>query len=193
MQTRSDGWTFGPANPFSEDQRQWYARHLPTVDRWLTELEDAGDPWWVSAEHAASCLVSNREMNVAEPTWDGFDVGEFLFLDLWEGGTVGSFGSVPIFFDHLVEALRRFTADGIVEAEAGRAWIAQMLDAREDFIRCYDEATPSAESRAIARRHRPPSTLQPAAPDATPRRQPKKLRRTRHPRRRSRRRARKAS
>jgi len=197
MHTRRDHWTLGPRHLFSETQKEWYARHQPTVDRWLTELEDAGDPWWVSAEHAARCLVSNREMNVAEPTWDGFDLGEFLFSDLWEGGTVGYYGSVPIFFDHLVEAMRRFVADGLVEAEAGRTWVAQMLDARDDFIRCYDDATPSAESNAIARRYRQgPAVVRaraaPPAASASPRRRPKKLRRTRHARRRSRRHTRKA-
>ena len=147
---RRESWCFGPPNPFSEEEAAWWRRHQPTIDRWLSSMEEADDPWWQAAEHAAFCLVSSRE---GVYTWDGFSVSRFLFEDLWEGGTVGFFGSTEKFFDHLVEALQRFVSDAVVEASAGERWIAQMQEAREDFLRCFDEATPGNEAAAIAARY----------------------------------------
>jgi hypothetical protein len=154
MVRRTDEWCFGPPNHFSEKVAAWFKRHEPTVDRWLKEMEKAGDPWWQSAEHAAYCLVASREWDL---TWDGFSVPIFLFRDQWEGGTVAIFGSVEKFFGQTVEALQRFVADGLVEASVGERWLAEMRDAREDFLRCYDPATPESESMAIARRYLDPS------------------------------------
>lgn len=159
MDTRSEGWTFGSS--CAETQGEWWARHTPTVDRWLTELEDAGDPWWRSAEHAAFCLVSYPEYESHPPRWDCFDVGRFLFRDLSEGGTVGFFGSVAIFFDQLVEALRRFEADGLLGAAAPGAWVAQMLAARDDFLAYYDEHTSPSVRDAIRDRHLPRPLMRP--------------------------------
>ena len=190
MHLRPETWTFGPIHHFSDEHQEWWARHAPTVDRWLTELEGADDPWWPSAAHAAHCLVSNREMNVAEPTWDGFDVGEFLFDDLWNGGTHGMFGSSPIFFDHCVEALRRFAADGLIERDAAETWLAQLTDARPDFVRCFDEKTDELESLAIAAKYRPSVATTPSVEPPPPVRRlrpARKKRRLKHPRRRVRR------
>ncbi|MBW2462481.1 MAG: hypothetical protein JRH11_12605 [Deltaproteobacteria bacterium] len=86
------------------------------------------------------------------PTWEAFDVPDFLFSELWEGGTVGFFGSVPIFFDQMMEALRRFAADGLVDATAAEGWLAVMSDARKDFIECYDEETSERSAAKISRR-----------------------------------------
>lgn len=153
--TRPEDWSFGPFHCFNPKERDWYARHAPTVERWLTEFEEARDPWWQSAEHAASCLVMATVTETTdEPSWDVFDVRDFLFSDLWEGGTVGFFGSVPIFFDQLMEALRRFAADGLVDAALAEGWLAVMSDAREDFIHCYDEETSERSSIEISRRWR---------------------------------------
>jgi len=122
------------------------------VDRWLTELEGAGDPWAQSAEHAAACLVARSEFD-DDYGWDGFSVSTFLFRDLWEGGTSGAFGSRARFFDQLLEALQRFASDGLVDPAMAAAWVAEMREARADFLRCFDEATPERESMAIAGRH----------------------------------------
>lgn len=146
---RGANWTFGPPNPFSDEEAAWWKRHEPTIDRWLTSMEEADDPWSRAAEHAASCLVANREDTYS---WDGFSVSSFLFEDLWEGGTVGFFGSADRFFDDLVEALRHFVADAVIDASLGERWIEEMLAAREDFVHCYDEATPQAEAIAIVQR-----------------------------------------
>ncbi len=154
MDRRPSDWVFGPIHHHSETTARWYTRHTSTVDRWLSELEAADDPWLQSAEHAAFCLVSCSEFETqGRPTWDVFDVGDFLFSDLWEGGTVGMVGPVDVFFDHLVEGLRRFVVDGLIEEERGAAWLAQMRARRDDFLRCYSEETSGEESRAIARRH----------------------------------------
>lgn len=147
---RKAGWRFGPPKPFSEQDAAWWKRHEPTVDRWLTAMEESGDPWWQAAEHAADCLVASRDF---DRTWDGFSVSSFFFGYLWEGGTVGLFGSVEKFFDHLVEALERFVTDGVVAATVGERWLAEMRAARTDFLRCFDEATSESEATAIARRH----------------------------------------
>ena len=157
MHVREKDWSFGSRSA-SAAVRAWWASHEPAVDEWLSEMEQAGDEWWQSAEHAAHCLVSYREhvaeLRGGEPSWEDLDVGDFLFHDLWEGGTVGMFGSAPIFFDHLVEAMRRFGRAGVVEKERADRWVAEMEAARDDFVRCYDEETPEEESIAIAGRHR---------------------------------------
>ncbi|MFW6052146.1 MAG: hypothetical protein ACODAU_13290 [Myxococcota bacterium] len=145
MHTRTPHWTFGPCECFSEELATWWRLHAPVVDEWLSEMEAAGDPWWPSAEHAAFCLVSYQEsqaqMEGRSPSWDRFDVADFLFHDLHEGGTVAFFGSVRIFFDHLVEALRRFAGAGLLDADQARAWLAKLESAREDFIRYYEHPT----------------------------------------------------
>lgn len=154
----SEGWYCGSLQS-SSGESDWYARHEPTAKRWIEELVQAGDPYWSSAKHAAWCLVTNRifeaESSGDEPRWHGFDVGQFLFDDLSEGGTVGLESPPVVFFDQLVEALRRFVADGLVEREPGEAWIARMLAARVDFVRCYDPETSSEEAMAISDRYRP--------------------------------------
>ncbi|RLB53365.1 MAG: hypothetical protein DRJ42_12145 [Deltaproteobacteria bacterium] len=153
--TRPKDWSFGPLHFYNPKERDWYARHTPTVERWLTEFEEAGDPWWQSAEHAASCLVSSTVfVTQGRPSWDAFNVPDFLFSELWEGGTVGFFGSVPIFFDQLMEALRRFAADGLVDAAVAADWLTEMKSAREDFIRCYDDETSELAATEISRRWR---------------------------------------
>lgn len=155
MRKRAKNWTFG-SGYVSDEEKSWYVSHEPAVDRWLTELEAAGDEWWVSAEHAARCLVSHRiyeTLFVGQPLdWQQFDVASFLFEDLWNGGTVGIFGSVPIFFDHLVEAFRRFILAGLVNEVDGARWLLELVDARDDFLRCFDEATGEPEALLIARR-----------------------------------------
>lgn len=163
---RKDGWSLGPPNFFSEKDAAWWKRHEPTVDRWLTEMEAASDPWCQAAEHAAYCLVASREFDL---TWDGFSVSSFLFGDLSEGGTVGFFGSAEKFFDHLVETLRRFAFDGLVEAAEAERWLSEMADARRDFLRYYDAATPESEAMAIARRRRMQDRAT-SAPPSLPRR-----------------------
>ncbi len=151
MITRRDDWVFGPPNPFSKREADWYKRHEPMVDRWLSDMEQAKDAWWQSAEHAAFCLVSSREFEGY--SWNGFEVSHFLFHDLMEGGTVGCHGSTEVFFDQLIEALQRFVQGGLVDAARGEQWLTEMKEARGDFLRCYDEATSQSERRAIVKRH----------------------------------------
>jgi len=151
VQKRSEDWCLGPRNPYTPEEAEWWARHTPTVDRWLTEMEEAGDEWWPSAAHAAFCLLSCRTDDDLGESWDYFDVDRFLFQELWSGGTVGIHGSVPIFFEHLVEALRRFIADGLVDAERGEPWLARMQAAGDDFMRCYSEETSERDAMEIAK------------------------------------------
>ncbi len=132
VRRRPQGWNFGSGLMDSDEEKQWWKRHEPTVDKWLTELEEAGDPWNQSAEHAAYCLVSSRWM---EWTWEGFSVQSFLYQDLLEGGTVGFFGSSEKFYDQTVEALQRFVNDGIIEKPVGEKWIAELVASREGFLR----------------------------------------------------------
>ncbi len=146
---RSDTWVFGGPNHLCEQDAQWWKRHEPIVDRWLSEMELAKDPWSQSAEHAAFCLVSSREL---DGSWDGFAVCPFLFRDLMEGGSVGVYGSTEVFFDQLLEALQRFVKDGLIDGERGEQWLAEMQDARGDFLRCYDQATTEREALAIVKR-----------------------------------------
>ncbi|MDD9941976.1 MAG: MopE-related protein [Myxococcales bacterium] len=67
--------------------------------------------------------MSHRELEAQAlcegPHWRSFDVERILFFDLHEGGTVSFFGSVPIFFSQLVEALERFARAGIIDAQSG--------------------------------------------------------------------------
>lgn len=151
MHVRTSDWTFGPLHPYSEEQAAWWRMHEPIVDEWLREMEAAGDPWWQSAQHAAYCLVSyhefRAEMEGGAPSWDRFDVADFLFHDLAEGGTVAMFGSVAIFFDQLVEAFRRFAEAGLIDADKARTWLAELEPAREEFIRHYDDDRPQVQGR----------------------------------------------
>lgn len=153
MQSRSENWKFGGNSSYCEIRREWYERHEPVVERWLAEMETAQDPWWRSAEHAAFCLVSCLEFKMGDrpgpPSWDDFEVEDFLFTDLSEGGTVGFFGSVEIFFHQLIESLRRFCVAEIIDPEVCRKWTDEMLDAQADFLRYYDEDTDELESAQI--------------------------------------------
>ncbi len=161
MHVRSSDWKFGPLRPSSESEAAWWAMHEPVVDEWLREMEATRDPWWQSAQHAAYCLVSHQEYRAeekrAERSWDELSVPDFLFHDLHEGGTVGLFGSVEIFFDQLVEALRRFGAAGIVDPDKAGVWLDELAAARDDFIRYYAEDTSDEEADAIRSRHRLPT------------------------------------
>src|SRR5690606_3173957 len=150
MPRRRADWSFGPRRPFSEESAAQWKRYEPTVDKWLTEMEAAGDPRWQSAEHAAQCLVA--DVVDFGKSWGERSVAEFLFSDLWEGGTVGFFGSHEILFDQLVEAMRRFVSDGLVDARAGKRWLRELADMRGDFLRCYDPETSEEAALAIARR-----------------------------------------
>lgn len=188
MRRRPQDWQFGPLRHFCEETREWYARHEPTVDRWLSEMEAQDDPWWPSAAHAAFCLVSSVENLGDRPDWALFDPADFLFTDLSEGGTVSFFGSVPMFFEHLVAALERFAADGLIEADHFEHVCEQVLAARSDFIEYYELADADRCREIRARyRARPLPAIEPRAP--APPRRPKKIRkvgRIRHPRRRRR-------
>jgi hypothetical protein len=177
----SEDWSFGSYG-WSAEERAWYARHEPTVRRWIEERIKARDPYWMAARHAAWCLVTHRiveaEMTGSVPTWACFDVGDFLFHDLWEGGTVGLEAPPEVFFDQLAEVFGRFVADGLIDREPGERWLAQLLAAREDFVRCYDPDTSTEEAMVISDRHRPgaPSAplvsvreLRPGPPRAEPR------------------------
>lgn len=134
---------FGPLKHSTAKAASFWRQHYPAMNRWLRELQRAGDLWWRSAQHAASCLVSYREseseMNGESPHWKEFDIDDFLFHVLHEGGTVTFFGSVPIFFDQLVEGLRRFVDAGIVDRENGTAWIEQMCARRARFLQYYSD------------------------------------------------------
>ena len=154
MHRRGEGWRFGDScdDPFFE-------RHEEVVDGWLSELEAAGDTRWQSAEHAAYCWVSYRTMlagsHQEEPNWDDLMVGDFLFGDLSEGGTVLDFGPAEQFFDHVCESFRRFVDAGIIDVHKGRGWLADVLAAKEDFVRFYDGDTSDADASAIRRRRTP--------------------------------------
>lgn len=150
MPKRPTDWSFGPYKYYCAADQQWYERAEPTVDRWLLELEEARDPWWQSAEHAASCLVSSMDF---ERSWEGFSVATFLFRYMCEGGTAGTYGSVEVFFDHLVEAMRRFGTERVVPPSRAVVWCAQMTAARRDFIRIYDSDCTEKEQRAIMRKY----------------------------------------
>ena len=148
MPRRQPGWCFGPPHPYSREEAAWWKRHEPTVDRWIGKMEARNDPWWQSAEHAAFCLAGRN----GAWRWDRFCVHELLFRELWEGGTVGLFGSTQKFFEHLLEALERFVADGLVPASSGARWLGEMREAREDFLRCYASTTATKDAIAIAQR-----------------------------------------
>lgn len=147
MPLRREDWCFGGRRAASGREAAWWERHEPTVDRWLREMEARRDPWWQSAEHAAFCLAARDETW----SWEGFSVQELLFRELWEGGTMGVFGSIEKFFEHVVEALERFVADGLVSQSQGERWLEEMREARADFMRCYVTGS-EEEAIAIARR-----------------------------------------
>jgi len=131
---------FGHVEYESVEQKLFWEMHEPVVRAWITEMRARGDPWWQSAQHAADCLVSHREFEgeqTGELHWREFDVDNFLFHDLHEGGTVGFFGSVPIFFDQLVEAFERFLAAGIIDKELGTPWLGQLRASRARFLNYY--------------------------------------------------------
>lgn len=140
-ETRVEEFQFGPRRSACSAERcAFWDLHTPVVRAWIEEMQRAGDEWWQSAEHAAFCLVSAREhaLNGEELLhWDDFDVEEFLFLDLSMGGTVGIYGSVSIFFDHVVQAFERFIAAGIITADKGATWLAQMRASRARFLEKY--------------------------------------------------------
>jgi hypothetical protein len=143
----------------SPEAQAFYERHLPAAEAWIAELEASHDPFVASAAHAVFCLLSSFAF-ADDPTFDwlAFDPHDFLFRDLAEGGTVGMDGPVPVFFDHLVEAIRRFTSAGVIDRPLGAQLVAEMTDAREDFERFYDPSTDDDELLAIERRRstRPP-------------------------------------
>lgn len=124
----------------SDEENAFWDLHEPAVRAWVEEMRAAGNDWWQSAEHAAYCLASNRQFawyGGAKLDWSAFDVEEFLFHDLHEGGTVGFYGSVPIFFDQLVEAFERFIAAGIIDSDNGAKWLAQLRGSRSRFLKYY--------------------------------------------------------
>ena len=136
------------------EAREFFERHRPPAEAWLTELEDVHDPFIASAAHAAFCLLSSFVFSERQPPYDwlSFDVSDFLFRDLAEGGTVGMDGPVATFFDHLIEALQRFTDAGAIEAALGARLVAEMEEAREDFERFYHPDSSDEELEAIERR-----------------------------------------
>lgn len=143
----------------SPEAHAFFERHREPTELWLAELEAAEDPFVASAAHAVFCLLSSFVF-AEEPTYDwlSFEPADFLFRDLAEGGTVGMDGPAEVFFDQLVEALRRFVDAGVVDAPLGAQLVAEMLDAREDFLRFHDPAASDDELDAIERRRttRPP-------------------------------------
>lgn len=146
----------------SPEAHDFFERHLPAAEMWIAELEAAQDPFVASAAHAVFCLLSSFAF-AEDPTFDwlAFDPHDFLFRDLAEGGTVGMDGPVPVFFEQLVEALRRFTDTGAIDRPLGTQLVAEMTDARDDFERFYDPCTHDEELLAIERRRstRPPMMI----------------------------------
>jgi hypothetical protein len=69
-------------------------------------------------------------------------VQELVFFDLVQGGTAAQFGSVPIFYEHVLEAFERFMRAGIIDATKGAQWIEQLRAAKPRLIARYaaDEA-----------------------------------------------------
>lgn len=135
-----DDFDFKPLCFYTKAREDFWNLHDPPVRAWLSEMHAAGDPWWHSAKHAAYCLVSFRESaaeHTGAPHWREFDVESFLFHDLHEGGTVAFFGSVEMFFEHIVAAFVRFLAAGIIEREPGKEWLAQLHAARPRFLAHY--------------------------------------------------------
>lgn len=133
-------YQFGPCGSVCEEERAFWNLHEPVMQEWMAQMREAGDEWWQSAEHAAHCLASYRVFewhSGAELNWSEFDVDDFLFHDLSEGGTVGLFGSVPIFYDHIVEAFERFLAAGIIDAAQGKVWLVQIREAKDRFLERY--------------------------------------------------------
>lgn len=133
---------FGAPSYRCKATEAFYKRHEPIVRTWCAEMAAAGNPWWQSAKHAAYCLVSHREYEAMEsdggPDWSAFDVENFLFYDLAEGGTVGHFGSIAIFFEQLVEAVSRFVDAGLIGAELGEASLAAMRASEGRFLQRYE-------------------------------------------------------
>ncbi|MGE0790847.1 MAG: hypothetical protein AB7S26_34550 [Sandaracinaceae bacterium] len=160
MWKRAEGWSFGVPYPMCDEERERIARYGPTVDRWLTELEAVDDPYVLSAADAASCVVFDTTPFDEYQTWETFDVRYFLFSSLWEGGTVGWLSPVDVFFEHLVETLRRLTADGLIAAERGAELVAEMSSLREAFIGCFGEDASEDQAREIAHRELLASPLQ---------------------------------
>jgi hypothetical protein len=138
---------------FSDEPHPFLERHRAPVDAWLDELDAKDDPGFESAEHAVYCLLSSFHFaDHGEYDWAAFEVPSFLFGDLHESGTVAMFGSVALFFDHLVEALRRFAAAELMAPTTAARILTAMEDCRAAFVRYYDEATSNDEAMAIADR-----------------------------------------
>ena len=103
--------------------------------------------------------MSHRELEAQAlcegPHWRSFDVERILFFDLHEGGTVSFFGSVPIFFSQLVEALERFARAGIIDAQSGELWLAQLSACEKRFIDHYERGEPEVAIRPVVGREHP--------------------------------------
>lgn len=125
--------------PFdTEEAKAFFERHMPVSEAWINELEAAHDPYVASAAHAVFCLLSSFWF-ADEPhyDWYKFNVHDFLFVDLMEGGTVGMDGPVDVFFDHLCEALRRFAYGGAMPASLAANMVVEMNQFRDEFVSVY--------------------------------------------------------
>jgi len=147
MATLRDDWCFGPRSSYHPGEKAFYARHEPIVRAWIEEGVASGTiPFVDEAEHAAFCLVSSREMDWRdgpEPRWEGFDLDDFLWSDLCEGGTVGLY-EPRRFFHRMVEIVERFGQAGLIDDPSWPGWLARMRTLEEDFVRFYGE-TPAEE------------------------------------------------
>ena len=141
--TDSADFDFGPRNFYSEETKAFWDQHAAIVRSWLKEMKAADNDFWRSARHAAFCLVSFREFEAEQrdepPHWREFDVEKFLFSDLQEAGTVCLFGSVSIFFDQLLEGLRRFCDGGLIVPGLLQVWLAAFEAARPRFLDQYQD------------------------------------------------------
>ncbi|MGE0790844.1 MAG: hypothetical protein AB7S26_34535 [Sandaracinaceae bacterium] len=128
-------------------------RYGPTVKRWMAELEAAGAPHRSCAELLAWTLAVEGDADGDDPTWDRLDLRYFLFYALGAHVIVGVLEvPVPVLFDQLAEAMRRFIDDGVIERTRGEARLAQMGELRDPFIACYDEARPEWDAGRTQRR-----------------------------------------
>lgn len=153
-------WSLGGRRFYSREHLEWWRVHEVPIRAWLDELESDPEAWVQSAQHAAYCLVSYACRDMGSDlkerdelySWADFDTNELLFIYLSEGGTVGMCGPVDVFFDDLVEAMRRMS--GVVDAQVCARVIEEMQPAREDFIRFYSGEESEEVLRAIAQPYR---------------------------------------
>lgn len=134
---------FGPLTHGTAEQAAFWQQHTPVVKAWAEAKLRAGQPWYAAC-HAASCLVSYRVREAKRrgeaPGWAAFDVHDFLFAYLAEGGTVGSFGPAEDHFTDLVDALEQFIRADLIPAAEGCRWLATLCAAKQRFCDFYEAA-----------------------------------------------------